>query len=967
MLPRVLVIAFCFAAIFTVFIGRLAQLQLVRGDQYAEAVYDSRFRVQVVPARRGRIIDRQGTVIADNRTVFDLAVVLQDMSMAGRQRLRTPVWRLDAQALNLLAGDIARELRRPLGLVRAQLQEELMLNPGVALRTGPREEEPSIGLLVVPRMALLESDDTGEPSVDPGWDVLAATGVLQLDPRQALATEYRMRLGEELRLLDGVEWSRLIQRLSQRFQTHPEHLSQVFLPFAPEVSLVEFPSAENELRWRALSETRQRQAEVSLARLVGVSVTELREVMDEFLLLHQSRGQDMPWLFVPAARIGALAQHLPADATVRELAVSGLLPVRERLYLIQGASPEDEGMFGLILGRLRSSLAIPGELGDAWLAALIERHAERLHVRRAEREHRRYHLMLDAQLVDLFSHQLSRQLAGGAQELSPLQVEQRLTQARRLADRDWRGQTRVDPLVVVEDIEPQIANRMAGFGASVPWHLARHFEETTALAPGLRVITRVGREYPYPGHASHLIGYLGRLSSVFDTSTALAMGLDPAGWVGRSGLEAQYDELLQGSNGRRAFLRTPQGMRLIEEVNPNPGVDIHLTLDLELQRTAERACLNWFQLAEALGQSTPRMEAAYRRVNHQRAAMVLLDVEDGALLALASSPGYNLYDVRSRYAELADPAQHPGQPLIDHASTASHPPGSTVKPLVTLIALAEGATRPDEVFFSRGYMARSAGGQPILREFQPFTPREFNIPDSLARSSNVVSATLAERVGPQQLTTWMRLFGMGERIAIDVGWQRPGILPSPENLSRVRPREPTWYPSDTWRAGIGQFASSSPLQMAVIPAAVANGGRIVRPHLWRDALRDQPRLDPPGLALTPQQLRPVQRGMEMVTQAGGTATALRLSGAGAGIAVAAKTGTSEWGTPATRDHERALRDPRMVWTPSHAWMIGYAPASAPRVAFAVFVYGGTSGGRACTGIVKEVLEAYFERYPEGHR
>ena len=244
---------------------------------------------------------------------------------------------------------------------------------------------------------------------------------------------------------------------------------------------------------------------------------------------------------------------------------------------------------------------------------------------------------------------------------------------------------------------------------------------------------------------------------------------------------------------------------------------------------------------------------------------------------------------------------------------------------------------------------------------------DFSIQRALQKSSNVAAAVWAERTGPENLTAWMRLFGLGERNGIDTTWQRPGLLPTPNNIDRLRPNEPTWYPSDTWRAGIGQFASSSPLQVAAVPAAVANGGRIVRPYLWRDALAQSsvPALDPDRLPLSPGALRAVQEGMEMVTQTGGTATSLRFDDELSHITAAAKTGTAEWGTAATRDHEAALADPNRVWTPSHGWLIGYAPADKPRVAFAAFVYGGMSGGRSCTGIAKAVLEAYFRATHKG--
>ena len=156
--------------------------------------------------------------------------------------------------------------------------------------------------------------------------------------------------------------------------------------------------------------------------------------------------------------------------------------------------------------------------------------------------------------------------------------------------------------------------------------------------------------------------------------------------------------------------------------------------------------------------------------------------------------------------------------------------------------------------------------------------------------------------------------------------------------------------------GIGQFLTASPIQIAGLAAAVANGGHIVRPYLVKPAT--QPVVQ--DLHVRKAHLEELRRGMELVTDnvPGSTAKLLILEGAAAGIKVAAKTGTAEWGGPESRAAGR---------TPDHAWMAGYAPAHNPTVAFAIFIHSGTFGGQACTPVVKRVLERYFEKYgPGGH-
>jgi penicillin-binding protein 2 len=477
------------------------------------------------------------------------------------------------------------------------------------------------------------------------------------------------------------------------------------------------------------------------------------------------------------------------------------------------------------------------------------------------------------------------------------------------------------------------------------------FADLEPPLPGLRIVSKMGRDYPFPSSASHLIGWLGRLSAKVDRSTALALGLDPQGWSGTRGLEGRYDELLQGVVGRQVRLRTPTGWQVIEheQRDPVPGTDLATTLDLELQLAVEDALARWLQLADDLGTIPARHRdevMAAQAIGKGRAGMCVIDVHSGAILALASTPGFDLTEVRTRYGELIDPELSPGQPLHDNATWAAQPPGSTVKPLVAFAAMAEGVLRPGEVVHTEGYMARWRG-RGILGDHPP-VPHDWTVSEAITRSSNTYFATMGERLGPHKLVAWMRRFGLGTRNAVDVDWQRPGLLPSPDTIMRTRPTEPVWLPADTWRLGIGQFCTASPLQIAPIAACVANGGTILRPYLWRGQAENAVA---EVLDLSPEAVRVVRQGMIDVTETGGTAPWLQLRGEAAGVQVAAKTGTSEWGS---RDSRRA------GLTPDNGWLMGYAPATEPKVAFAIYVHAsGMSGGRACSGVAVQVLQTYF--------
>ena len=367
-------------------------------------------------------------------------------------------------------------------------------------------------------------------------------------------------------------------------------------------------------------------------------------------------------------------------------------------------------------------------------------------------------------------------------------------------------------------------------------------------------------------------------------------------------------------------------------------------LDMELQTLAEDSLTNWIDLAGALGIPTDGMKKA-QKVGKGRAGLALIDCHTGAIIALASTPGYKIDELRTNYDELMKAA---GDPLLNYATMPDQPPGSAMKLCTALAGLEFGVLSPGEEINSNGYMAM-VRGQKVLRDHAP--PGSYDLPHAIRVSSNVYFATIAQRLKGERLAQIASQLGLGRINSLDVADQRPGILPRPSTLAALRPKEPKWLPSDDWRLGIGQFLTASPLQIACLGATVANGGRVVQPYLVKPA--NQPVVT--DLHIRKSHLDELRRGMEDVTAnlQGATAKLLVLEGPAAGIKVAAKTGTAEWGSPASREAGR---------TPDHAWMVGYAPANNPTVAFAVFIHSGTSGGQATSGVVKKILERYFTKY-----
>ena len=203
--------------------------------------------------------------------------------------------------------------------------------------------------------------------------------------------------------------------------------------------------------------------------------------------------------------------------------------------------------------------------------------------------------------------------------------------------------------------------------------------------------------------------------------------------------------------------------------------------------------------------------------------MALMDVHSGEILALASSPGFDLTDLRQRWSELTDITLHPERPLEDNATWATHPPGSVVKPFVGLVALHDGHVTADEQIYSQGYMALWRG-RPVLRDHRYAPPGDYDIYRALKMSSNVCS--------PQLPNEWAATDSAGGLTALALAATPPPTLNGRAWLAaNAAAHSRPWVDADTWRMSIGQYMSTSPLQAVVIPALVANGGQLVTPHV----------------------------------------------------------------------------------------------------------------------------------------
>ena len=451
--------------------------------------------------------------------------------------------------------------------------------------------------------------------------------------------------------------------------------------------------------------------------------------------------------------------------------------------------------------------------------------------------------------------------------------------------------------------------------------------------PGVVVEQVPTRYYPSNTLASHLFGYVGQVTGT-QLRDASDTRMRSGAIVGQSGVEQRYNEFLMGEDGERHVVVNSVGreIEMIDEVPPDAGRQIQLTLDYDLQRAAEAA----FQ-AEGFAGSA-----------------VVLDPQSGDVLSLVSLPGYDPNDFAlgidsKTWSSLNSDAL---RPLQNRALQGRYPPGSTFKIVMAAAALEEGVITPDfkvacrggGTFFRRFYRCHSTHGTVTLDE-------------ALEKSCNTYFYTIGNMLDVDVINRWSSAFGLGVMSGIDLPHEVQGLIPS-RAWKRERFDEP-WYPGETISVAIGQGAVSvTPVSMAVMMATAANGGTRVTPRLLK-AVRDGEgwrEVEPPPSASTailkPETAEAIRRGLWMVVNHEGTGGRARIEGRD----VIGKSGTAQVvslsGRAAAEDTEVDLRD--------HGWFVFAAPRDNPQIAGVVFTEHADHGYLAAP-IARHVMETFFAK------
>lgn len=411
------------------------------------------------------------------------------------------------------------------------------------------------------------------------------------------------------------------------------------------------------------------------------------------------------------------------------------------------------------------------------------------------------------------------------------------------------------------------------------------------------------RTYPAGSIAANILGYVSEISEL-ELKTHSQEGYYGGDLIGKSGIERSYESILRGSPGQEALEVDARG-RKVRTLDASPAVkgeDLHLTLDMGAQKLAVELLKNY------------------------KGALIAMDVQTGAVLALASSPVYDnnplTWGVSAR--EWNAIVNNPDRPMLDRAIAGVYPPASTFKAFMSIAALEEDVISPSSLFTCRGGLRFGAH---TFKCWKHSGHGSLNVTGALQHSCDVFFYLTGLKAGIEKLIKWGRKFHLGEPTGIDLPGESGGNIAGSD--WKMRRFKTQWVNGDTINYSIGQgYMLMTPIQIARLYAAIANGGKLVTPHL-----NEKQSKQPQDLGITQAKLAIVQRGLEYVVSRGTGSRAGRF-----GISIAGKTGTAQ------NSHGD-----------DHALFAGYAPADNPKYVAVAVVEAGKHGSSVAAPMVGELL------------
>ncbi len=478
---------------------------------------------------------------------------------------------------------------------------------------------------------------------------------------------------------------------------------------------------------------------------------------------------------------------------------------------------------------------------------------------------------------------------------------------------------------------------------NLTWEEVSRIEVNAPDLPGTMIDVGQTRHYLAGEETAHIIGYVGAVSEKeLEGDPVLAL---PGFRIGKNGAEKIFETALRGMAGSRQVEVNAFG-RIIRELRRDegqPGDDHVLTIDMGLQ------------------------EYANARIREKSAAAVVIDVHSGELLAMASVPSFNpnSFTTGISHTEWDALMANTRFPLTNKAISGQYSPGSTFKMTVALAALDGGIMNPNQEVFCPGFVEL---GNRRFHCWKRGGHGRMNMNSAIAQSCDVYFYEVSKRIGVDGIAAMARRFGFGEKLGIELPSERKGLVPTRDWKLAVH--GVPWQKGETLNIGIGQgFLLTTPLQLAIMTARIANGGIAVLPKLVRETQRSGQRLpdrrEPfPSMGLSAAHLAIVQKGMADVTNSQrGTAYRARIEEPG--MAMAGKTGSVQVKliTKAEREHGVPKNEDRPWKDRDHALFVGYAPVDAPRYAVSIVVEHGGGGSKVAAPIARDILREVQRRDP----
>ena len=471
-------------------------------------------------------------------------------------------------------------------------------------------------------------------------------------------------------------------------------------------------------------------------------------------------------------------------------------------------------------------------------------------------------------------------------------------------------------------------------------------EENNMSLPGIHIKAEPLRNYVFNDLASHTLGYLGEISKA-----RLESQNDPkykqGDFVGKNGLENIYETLLRGEKGYKEVEVDVSGRELktLRKLPPESGNGLILTLDVRIQRELEKLMTGTAEQS-------------------RNGSAVVMKVQTGEIIAITSKPSFdpNMFAAGISPVNWNELVTDEWHPLQNRSIHGQYPPGSTYKIVTALAGLEEGVIKPDTSIYCPGHFRLGRGR---YRCWKKTGHGAVNMHDALVQSCDVYFYTIGHRLGIDTIAKYAKRFGLGSPTRLGLSREKKGLIPTTQ--WKLLNRKEPWLLGETISASIGQgYNLVTPIQQAIMMAAVANGGIILKPYLVKriEGNESQSRKEfypeiISQIGVAPDHLEQVRKALrDVVNGARGTGKKSRLKN----IIVSGKTGTAQ--VVRMKSNEELEKGEIIpVKYRDHAWFVAFAPYEKPEIAVAIIVEHGGHGGATAGPIAGKIFKKYFKLYP----